>query len=158
MSFRHPCDLSDDVILGHARIGIYDMLSVFLCIRFILSRCLRLKPERDPKWSNYSIWLSKHSPWCSAATQCNTHIKRVSQSLVAACLLLCQQRLPAFSNGNHSSFCRSCTCLVSFYRICGYIPGVWRPRQLLEDLIETVKGQNRFNHIILFDIRVHLMI
>ena len=34
MSFVHPCDVSDDVIPDHVRIGTCDMLSVFRCIRF----------------------------------------------------------------------------------------------------------------------------
>ena len=33
MSFTDPCDVSDDVIPGHVKIGICDMLSVFPCIR-----------------------------------------------------------------------------------------------------------------------------
>ena len=41
-----PCDVSDDVIPGHARIGTFDMFSVFPCMRFILNSCLRLKPEK----------------------------------------------------------------------------------------------------------------
>ena len=39
-----PTDVSDDVIPGHGKIGTCDMLSVFLCVRFILNRRLFLKP------------------------------------------------------------------------------------------------------------------
>ena len=43
ISFTDPCDVSDDVILGHVKIRTCDMLSVFPCIRFILIRRLLLK-------------------------------------------------------------------------------------------------------------------
>ena len=34
--------------------------------------------------------------------------------------------------------------------MCGYILGVLKPQQFLEDVIETVNSQNWYNHIIGF--------
>ena len=76
MSFTDPCDVSDDVIPGHVKIGACDMLSVFPYIRFILNRRSPLKHKKDPKWLFFAIWLWKHSTWCITVTQVNTHIKR----------------------------------------------------------------------------------
>ena len=47
MSFTDPCDVSDDVIPDHVKIGTCDMLSVFPCVRFILNRRLLLKPLKE---------------------------------------------------------------------------------------------------------------
>ena len=44
MSFTYPCDVSDDIMSGRVKISTCDMLSKFLCIRFILNRRLLLKP------------------------------------------------------------------------------------------------------------------
>ena len=51
-SFRDPCDVGDDVIAGHARIGTYGILSIFPCNRYILNRCLRLNSEKLPQMVN----------------------------------------------------------------------------------------------------------
>ena len=60
--------------------------------------------------------LWKHGTWCSAATQYNTGTKKAIQSLVATSPWWCQQRLVKVSKGNHSSFCKWCTYLVSLYK------------------------------------------
>ena len=76
MPFTDPCDVSDDVIPGHVKIGTCDMLSVFPWIRFILNRSFTLETIKRTPNDRFAIWLLKHSTWCSAGTQFNTHIKR----------------------------------------------------------------------------------
>ena len=47
------------------------------------------------------------------------------------------------------------TYLASLYRKCGYIIGVLKPQQCLENVIDTVNSQNWYNHIIGLDTIFH---
>ena len=60
MSFSDPCDVSDDIIPDHAKIGTCDMLSVFTDIRLIQSRRLCLKPMKGPQIV-FFVSTNKHS-------------------------------------------------------------------------------------------------
>ena len=142
LSFRDPCDISDYVVPGHARIGACDMLSVFPCILFILKRCLRLKPEKRPLIIDlFYISLSKYCSWWRAVILYKVRTKRQFGNLCSLPLMMLAATRDSKKNGHYSSFCRSCTCVVSPYKMYGYVRRIYRPRQHLEIWLrqQTVK-------------------
>ena len=82
MSFREPCDVSVDVISGHARIGAYDMLSVFPYITFILNGRLRLKSEKGPQMFDLFIYGWVNMAISAVQWPCTMHTQKAIQSLV----------------------------------------------------------------------------
>ena len=69
MSVTDLCDVMDDVLPSHVKIGTCGMLSVLPCIRIILNRRLLLKPSKGPHMLDFVILLSKHNNYCGTATQ-----------------------------------------------------------------------------------------
>ena len=81
MSFTDPCDVGDDVIPCHVKIGTCDMLSVFPCIRFILNRRLLLK--KDTKLSFFCTMVVKTQYLVQYSDPVQYMHGKATQSLVA---------------------------------------------------------------------------
>ena len=158
MSFTDPCDVSDDVIPGHVNIGTCDMLSVLPRIRFILNRCLVLKPQKGPPNDHFCHMVVKTQYLVHYSDPVQHPHKKGNSVTCGKQSLMMSTVTKTVNKDNHSSFCRWCTYLASLYKKCGYILGGLRPQQFLEDVIETVNSQNWYNYMIGFDTSFHSMI
>ena len=83
MSFTGPCDVSDDVIPGHVKIGTCDMLSVFSCTRFILNKRLLLKPLKGHQIIFFRHMVVKTQHLVQYSDPVQYMHEKATQSLVA---------------------------------------------------------------------------
>ena len=125
LSFSDPCDVSDDVISGHTRISAPGMLSVFPCIRLLLNRCLRLKPEKSLATVLYLIWESPYPEWWSLywdGTQVIGVQQWKSPTIVPAPCWGCNFTIPACKLTNFFyCTCRWCVrCGITYAFSCPY--------------------------------------
>ena len=126
---------------------------VFSSIKFILNRCLRLKPEKGTpndffpwNWVNSALAAVQRSNAIHAqrgnSVTCDSLSLMVltvtKQSTMATILIVQMMRIFGVTLYNSSIYC-----------------GLYRTQQFLKDLIETLNNQNRSNHIIELDINFH---
>ena len=83
MSFTDRCDLSDDVIPGHVKIGTCDMLSVTPCVRFILNRRLHLKSIKEHQMIVFCHMVVRSQYLVQYSDPVQYPHKKAIQSLVA---------------------------------------------------------------------------